>query len=34
MTAAERATAAHAMAECLGLPWREEWVVDDSARHR
>jgi hypothetical protein len=26
-TPAERAAAAAALAECLGLPWREEWVV-------
>jgi hypothetical protein len=23
----ERAAAAAALAECLGLPWRKEWVV-------
>ncbi len=26
-TPPERAAAAEALAECLGLPWREEWVV-------
>lgn len=26
-TSPERAAAAAALAQCLGLPWREEWVV-------
>lgn len=26
-TAAERAAASRALAQCWGLPWRDEWVV-------